>query len=223
MTPDDPQYRPKGQAIERLVKRGAHFVRLRGKMPIERKGWQQRPISAEDAFHHLLTDDAHLAVIPLSLHCAVIDVDGLKNGGDVQAHNQNLTGRLMEWLGRAGYVACLPSLSNKDGKTGRYHLWYAADEFTPYPLGKKADGSPYRLGPSGMLFDGVNTGFDVRYDGYVVCDQYLVQLAYATRRRAGTASWQLRKLIEHGTRHKREGLPETEALFVPPKQEERYY
>ena len=225
MRPDDPRAQAKAQAIERLHRRGASFVRCRGKGPIERPGWQRRRISPEDAFAHLLSDDGRLGIVPLSLDCAVIDVDGQSTGDpqDARNHNQQLTMDIRAWMGDAGYIACLPSVSNVARQSGKYHIWYAADTAGTAPLGKKADGSPYRLSPSGMLWGGPHTGFDVRFDGYVLCDQYLRSLEYALRRRPGSVSWKLKDIIGRGLDYKRAGLPESEALFEPPPQPEQYY
>ena len=213
---------PRAEAIRLLHKRGANFVRCRGKGPIERRGWQRRRITAEEAVEHLSTRDAGLGIVPLSLDCAVIDVDG-KSGDGCGEHNQRLAKAIREWMGDPGYIACLPSVSNVARGTGKYHIWYAADIAGSSPLGKKADGTNYRLGPSGMLWDGPDTGFDLRFDGYVLCHQYITALEYATQRLPAHVSWKLKDIIARGTRHKREGHPQSDALFAPPKPPETYH
>ena len=215
-------------AIRELRQRGARFVRCRDKRPIEKPGWQRRRLAAEDAIAHLRAPGGELGIMPMSLDCAVVDVDGRSASQtasdevrqEVRQCNQDLTAAIRAWLGEAGYLGCLPSVSNVRAQSGKYHIWYAVDAFSGAPLGRKADGKPYRLSPSGMLFEGEGTGYDIRYDGYVLCHQYIESLAYCTRparARARATSWRLKELIPHGMRHRPDSAaaphPESHALF----------
>ena len=206
------------RSIRWLASRGAHFLRCDGKYPIEAKGWQRRRTGTDDVIQHYRKGRT-VAIIPMSLGCAVVDVDGetaTSYNPQSQRKNEKLTKRVRDWMGESGFVGCFPSLSNVNGSTGKYHLWYYVDADAEAPLGRKADGSPYRVSPSDMRFDEDEelSNFDVRFDGYVVTP-YLVSLAYALlhpqdeRRNA-----QVQCVIEHGTRHKRGAPPPvSESMF----------
>ena len=206
------------QAVRMLSSRGCHFLRCKGKYPIEAKGWQRRPADIDAVIRHHRAG-GNVGIIPMSLGCAVVDVDGetaTSYNPSSQCKNEKLTKRIRQWMGWTGFVGCFPSLSNANGSTGKYHLWYFIDSDAEAPLGLKADGTPYRVSPSDMRWDedGEWTNFDVRYDGYVVAP-YLKSLAYGLLHphdEARNVRW--REIILHGIRHK-QGAPEpqTESMF----------
>ena len=195
-------------ALAFLHARGARFVKLRPdtKVPIG-GGWDDGdPIPLAEIAAHCERGGA-LGIVPWSLRCAVVDVDGGKLADGSQAEPgavAELAEAIIDWIG-ADPFAVLHSASGL--LTGKRHLWYLFADGIEAPLGRLASGAPRKLS-GGLHLDGPGTAFDTRcMTGYVRCDTYLADLAEAWRQAAGKPRDDLSKLAEIDDRGRRDRVP----------------
>ena len=185
------------EAIASLHGRGARFVLLRGgdKVPVK-GGWADgKPTSISEAWKHVERGGA-LGVVPWSLNCAVVDIDGGKRSdGSTPAPGElaELADEIIDWIG-ADPVAVMHSASG--ARTGKRHIWFRFSGTTEAPLGYLASGSPRKLS-GGLRWNGPGTSFDTRcITGYVRVDTYLEELAEALGIADGEPPQDLSKLAE---------------------------